>query len=378
MKNYINVITRILLIALIGGIGFTSCNKKLPDAIPLLYPKNGDTTMFGALNRDTSLSFYKAMVVKGGLTNLFNDNTTIFTAFIPNNNAFIASGIPSVAFINAFIPAASCAGIVSYSLIPGVQFIDTLTTFSTTFPNVQLPSYITIASIPGTVIPINLPIFPSKRPTGFWANNIPMIASNLRVQNGIIHLVSRIVSPPQMVLAQQIGSDPNLTLFSAAINRADSGQTPGLSSINYILAYPVANLTVFAPTNTAMKTLINALSGGLIPLAAPDAVFIAFINNFVPVQTARGIVVYHIMPYRAFSVNFTTTATFFPTLLNQAIPLHPGVKVQTTFIGGFGVALAAFGVGNGGAPAISTAPTNLDKNAVNGVEHVIDRVLLPQ
>ena len=373
-----------MLLAVAILITINSCNKELPNATPLLYPKNGDTTMFGLLTRDTSLSFYRAAVVKAGLTNLYNDNTTIFTAFVPNNNAFIASGITSIGIINV-LPVATVTAIVNYSIIPGEQFVDSLSSVSTNFPNVQLPSYLTISSIPGTALPINMPIFPSKRPSGFWVNNIPVISSNKRVQNGIVHIVGAIVNPPSNTLSGLITSDPNLTIFNAAIARADSGQQAGtLSQLAYVLAYPVANLTVFAPTNAAFKAYINAASGGLIPLAAPDAFFIAFINNpaYVSAQTARGLVVYHLMPYRAFSVNFPTTPQttppFFPTLLNQAIPTHPGLRVQSTLFNGFGVSLMVTGIGNGNNPAISNAPANLDKNAINGVEHIIDRVLLPQ
>ena len=366
---------------MVAGLGFTSCNKDLPGPTAILYPKNGDTTLFGAIGRDTTLSFYKAAVVKAGLTNLFNDNTTIFTAFVPNNSAFILSGIPSIAYINS-LPASLVAQIVSYSLIPGEQFIDTITSTTTTFPNVQLPSFLTISSIPGTAIPINMPIFPSKRPSGFWVNNIPIVSSNKRVQNGIIHITAAVVNPPSTVLYSLLATDPNLTLFTALINRADSGQPVGtLNQLSYALSYPIANLTVFAPTNAAMKNFINLLTG--IPVISPDSVFINFIKSpFDTVRNARALVVYHIMPYRAFSVNFPTTPPppsppYFPTLLNQVLPTNAGLKVQSTIIGGFGAALAVTGVGNP-TPAISTAPFNLDKNAVNGVEHVIDKVLLPQ
>lgn len=358
--NYI----RISFLGLVLAVGFAACNKNLPLATPILFPKSGDTTIFGLLNRDTSLSFYRAAVIKAGLSGYLNNDSQNLTVFIPNNAAFIASGIPSIGVVNA-LPAASLAGIVSYSIIPGERFVDSITPISTNFPNVQLPSYITISTLPGTAIPINLPVFPSKRPTGFWLNNIPVTGSNLRASNGIVHFLSRIVAPPTQVLAQLLGFDPNISLFNALIARGDSGQV-GLNAIGGAtgaLAYPIANLTVFAPTNAAFNAI------GITSAAQ--------INAF-PVQTARAIAVYHIMPYRAFSVNFPTTATFFPTLLNGGIPTHPGVKVQATFIGGFGAALQVTGVGNGGVAANSFAPANLDKNAVNGVEHIIDRVLLPQ
>ena len=364
MIKTLNTYFKLSVLGLVLVIGFAACNKNLPLATPILFAKGGDTTVWGLVNRDTSLSFYKAAVIKAGLSAYLNNDSERLTVFIPNNNAFIASGIPSIGVVNS-LPASSLAGIVSYSIIPGEQFVDTLTPFTTNFPNVQLPSYITISSIPGTAIPINLPVFPSKRPTGFWINNIPMIGSNLRASNGIVHFVSRLVAPPTQVLAQIMGFDPNLSLFNTLIARGDSGQV-GLNALGGAtgaLAFPIANLTVFAPTNAAFNAI------GITSAAQ--------INAF-PVQTARAIAAYHIMPYRAFSVNFPTTATFFPTLLNGAITAHLGVKVQATLIGGFGAALQITGVGNGGLPANSFAPANLDKNAVNGVEHIIDKVLLPQ
>ena len=61
--------------------------------------------------------------------------------------------------------------------------------------------------------------------------------------------------------------------------------------------------------------------------------------------------------------------------VNSAIPTHPGVLVQSTFTGPFATSLTVTGVGNLGIPS---NVITLDKNAVNGVVHVIDGVLLPQ
>ena len=360
-KNLINNYFQTLLVVFASLTILSACNKELVTATPILYPKSGDTTIGGILNRDATLSFYKAAVIKLGLTNLLNDTTTNFTAFIPNNTAFINIGITSIAVINS-LPATTLSPLINYTLIPGEQFVDTLTPVTTAFPNVQLPSYFTISGIPGTALPINMPLFPSKRPNGFWINNIPIIASNLRVKNGIIHIVRDIVAPPSQVLAQVLGFNPNLSLFNAAINRADSGQVPGTSSLNYVLAFPIANLTVFAPTNAAFAGI---------------AITTAAQINAMPVQTVRALVVYHFLPSRAFSVNFPTTQTSFPTLLNSVVPTHQGLLIQSTLVGGYGAALQITGANNGGIAANSTAPTNLDQNAVNGVVHVIDRVLRP-
>ncbi len=86
---------------------------------------------------------------------------------------------------------------------------------------------------------------------------------------------------------------------------------------------------------------------------------------------------------RAFSVNFPDAPAFFPTLLNGGIPSHPGVQVQTSFTGPFGTGLQITGLGTlppGGAPYSGGAAiaSPFDKIAVNGILHVIDKVLLPQ
>jgi uncharacterized surface protein with fasciclin (FAS1) repeats len=100
-------------------------------------------------------------------------------------------------------------------------------------------------------------------------------------------------------------------------------------------------------------------------------------------QVVQGIVVYHILGNRAFSVNLPTTATNYPTLLNTAIPAHPGVSVQATF-GLTGVTAATVqGLGNATASNILINPTpapcgTSDQHYINGTIHEIDQVLLPQ
>ncbi len=58
-----------------------------------------------------------------------------------------------------------------------------------------------------------------------------------------------------------------------------------------------ANLyTMFVPDNMGMKVFINAASGGLVPLNAPDAVFSGFISNNLSVDQAAAIVQYNTIP----------------------------------------------------------------------------------
>ncbi|MEO8415277.1 MAG: fasciclin domain-containing protein [Ginsengibacter sp.] len=390
-----------------------SCNKDLPDATPIIYPPvNNSTTSIGAaINTDTSYSFFKAAATKAGILTALSDSTKLFTVFLPNNEAFRVSGIPSVDVVNS-LPLASLVPLIQYHIIPGQQY--TSTDIPTTFPDIQLPSYFTIGSLPGTTVALKMPTFPSVRPNGFWDNNIPVLSPDIKFQNGVVHLVAALVSPPSQVLKAAMYSNPDLTYFKAAIARADSGQT-GLNKLDSLLGYAVTNMTVLAPSDAAFQTLIFGLafqgylnylkSLGVVPTATDSANAFATANgavaagptflstNNVTTAEVAGIMAYHFLAtnqgagfqpnIRAFSVNFSSTPSFYTTLVNTVVSVHPGIMAQATFTGPFVTALKFTGLGTfppGGQPysgAAATA-TSLDKHCVNGVYYVIDKVLLPQ
>ncbi len=147
-------------------IFITSCNKPLPEATPIDYPPvNNSTTSIGELiSSDTSYSFFAAAATRTGQLAQLNADSTEYTVFLPTNNAFRASGIPSIDVINA-LPVQMVAGIVGYSIIPGRQFLST--GISTAFPNEQLPTTITIGQLPGTPLPLKLTTFPSVSSAAF-------------------------------------------------------------------------------------------------------------------------------------------------------------------------------------------------------------------
>ncbi len=389
MKYILKNIIKNTWAVIICVFAISSCDKTLERfGEPISFPQNAGTqTLADFLNTDSNYTFLLAALKKaapaggtaGALLTSLGDKNNSYTLFAPDNNAFIASRIPSIAAINsAAFRTGQLDSLLKYHIIPGRQYAST--SIPTTFPNLQLPSALSVGILTGTV-PFNLSIYPSRRSNGFWVNNIPVTSADKKFINGVVHTTATLVSPPSVLTANIINNDPagRFTLFAALIARADQGQTDPTKTFNYALNIPFASLTIFAPTNTAVKAFINAASGGLVPLAAPDAVFIGFINANLPVQNAAAIVAYHFLPTKDFSVNFPTTAEFFPTLLNGALPTHPGVKVQSAFNAAlFGIQLQVTGVGNGGVAAVSNAPADLDRNAINGVVHIIDKVLLPQ
>ncbi|KAA9036343.1 fasciclin domain-containing protein [Ginsengibacter hankyongi] len=389
-----------------------SCNKDLPQATPIIYPpaNNSSTSIGTAISTDTSYSFFKAAVTKAGLMAALSDSTSLFTVFLPNNNAFRVSGIPSIGVVNS-LPLAKLVPLIQYHIIPGQQYASA--SVPTSFPNIQLPSYLTIGTLPGTPLALKMSVFLSARTNGFWDNNIPVVVPDLKFNNGIVHLVAALVSPPAQVLKAAIYNNPNLTYFKAAIVRADSGQS-GLHKLDSLLGYAVTNMTVLAPSDAAFQTLIFGLAfqsyldqvSKIHPPTGSDtanavatangavAAGPAFLStNNVTTAEVAGIMAYHFLAtdqgagfqpnIRAFSVNFSSTPSFYTTLVNTVVSVHPGVMAKATFAGPFVTNLQFTGLGTfppGGAPYTGAAATatSLDNHCVNGVFYIIDKVLLPQ
>lgn len=374
----------------------SSCNKNVEQfATPVVVAPTGlalGETI--ATIADDSL-FYR-MIVRGGMLTTINNKSNIFTMYVPNNAAMrqfvtaasggaVPPGAPDAivsGFISGVLPVASAASIVSFNMMP-----QTITTASipNTFPNFFYPTNLNPTTGTAGFNPlVRLLTFPSTR-NGNWVNNIPLLAVNLAAANGVIHTAAAMPAPPSKVLAQRVFADADMTILAAAINRADSGVSPAsTSSLVWALSNFGPNLTVFAPTNQAFKNLISFLTGGALPPNAPDANFIAFLgSNSVSTQLVKGIVVYHILGSRAFTNNFPTTATAYPTLLNGGVPTHPGVRLTCTFTGPFVSAATVKGAANATASNILINPTpepngTSDQFFVNGVIHKIDQVLLPQ
>ena len=404
----------------------TSCNKALPDATPIIHPtENNNATIGELLNTDTTYSIFKSAAAKYkaaanvDLMAQLSDTSNIFTAFIPNNAAFRASGFPNWDAVNAFLPVTSLAAILQYAIIPGQQFNSN--DVPVTFPNIQLPTLVNIGVLPSPAPPINVQLsaFLSKTSTGFYDNTIPIVQPDIKMKNGVIHLLGGIVSPPGMLLKDAIDTASNLSYFRAAIARADSGKT-GTSSLGYLLGYSLTNMTVLAPDDNAFKTLLfGVIYSTLLQQQVPEPTAFTMATNYVALPadvffsrpelfsaltaaTVRGILAYHFLAspnpstgayepnIRVFSNNFSSTPAFYKTLINSDTAVlthyHPGIRAQATFTGPIVTDLEFTGLGSfppdpdpthiyTGTPAHAISK---DNHAVNGVYYVIDKVLLPQ
>jgi uncharacterized surface protein with fasciclin (FAS1) repeats len=355
---------RLLVLGLVC-LSVQACNKEFEEIAPETpIPSNpSGATLNELINTDTSFSILKAAIAKAGLGSTLGNAGLRFTFFAPDNNAFRRSGIPSADVINSnlFFDTATVRSILRYHIIPQTVTAEQI---PTAFPNFQYPTLLNPA--PQLSALLRLTSFPSRRDNGAWLNNIPIIEPNIAASNGVIHKVLAIVAPPSKSVYEIANADTTLTFLMAALTRADSGRTTiADTSLIEISKSIGANLTLFAPTNQAFRQFLTAM--GLPP---SPAVF-----NALPVTTVRGLLAYHTLMARAFSVNMPATPTFIPTFLNSAVPNHPGINVAATFTGPFVTQLKVTGVGNGGNSSNVIAA---DIHATNGVIHKIDMVLLPQ
>lgn len=394
------------LVLLVAGT-LASCNKELPVAEPIKYPDTNPvaTTLGQEINTNADYSFYKTAVNRMGKMATLLDSSKVWTLLVPNNAAFIASGITSEAMISA-MPIANVGGIVQYSMIPGQQY--TSAQVPETFPNMQLPTSVDIGVLPGTTVPLKMTVFLSKRGTSLWANTMPIVKPDNKFRNGVIQVVGGVVAPASQLLKDAMYSNPDLAYFKEAVARADSGQV-GLARLDSLLGYGVTNMTVLAPNNKAFHDMLfgavyMSLVGQGVPpeIAAQQAEALVstpqvFQNPALfPVLTAatvKGLLAYHFLAtstpegyqpnIRVFSNNFATTPTYYKTLVNAGISVHPGLLGVATFAPGspFVADLKFTGMGGGAAGPFSGAPATAvgkDKFAINGVYHVIDQVLQPQ
>jgi uncharacterized surface protein with fasciclin (FAS1) repeats len=354
-----------------------SCNKDLPRAEPLPQPAITGISIAQVL-QDPNYSILAAAVNRAApatgselipLNALLRDSlNNTFTFFAPTNAAFARIGVSTVAALNNF-RTGQLDTILRYHLVGGDRY--TTNRIPETFPNIQLATAAVLRRVfdPTIATGLRLSIFPSRRGSNLWVNHIPIIQADIQAANGVIHRIDSVLLPPTTTLKGLIASNPDLTILQAAITRADSGQVEGLSRLDSVLNFAAANVTLFAPNNAAFRAMF--------PPGTPDANIIGALNtpSLFPAQNVRAIIAYHLLGTRAFSVNFSSTLTPYNTLL--VIPGTPPVTVPVFAMLSGGI-FTVKGIANPTPSNVFPGPNGRDRNAVNGVMHIIDQVLRPQ
>lgn len=401
---------KLIRVALLTCAGFglvTSCNKDVAAPVPLSVPQSSGQSMLEVINSDASLSILKAAVARAStnttfgnsITTLLGDRTASFTFFAPTDagfqTAFAVLGIPPTVGVNALRPG-QLDTILRYHFAGGRITPDTIARRS---PNLQVPTQFVLQA-PSASLPPGLrqSIFPGRNVNTLFVNNLPVTGAEMQVANGLIYKIGAVLLPPSQFLWDRINTDANLTYLKAAVQRADSG-VAAPATLVAALQNPGANLTVFAPNDAAFRALITAqITQYLVAQGVPQATAAAqagalastpavfsnpALSSVLTPANVKGLIAYHVLGNRRFSVNIPTTATSLPTLAHTIVPTLPLLSVQASF-GATGVTSATV---KGGANATASniqinplpAPAgSSDQNYINGVLHIIDQVLRPQ
>lgn len=323
MKANLNLKTLVLLLTM--GTCTVLINSSCKDNDDPLPAKKGAITEIIAAS--PAFSVLKDAVLKAGLDGTLK-GAGPFTVFAPDNAAFTASGITSLAGFSAD----SIKRILLYHTLASKKLAADLPAG----PNAKL----TTATTDGDSI------FVTKKSGTVFINGILVTTADFPADNGVIHTINRVLIPASGNLVATVikatGGDNGLDSLLKAVVRADAAAPGLITLLNSNL------LTVFAPTNKAFRDLLTALGKPNI-----DQIDIALLNKVLQ---------YHVFAGRAFSSDLSAgqELTMFGTTGKTVIALPttgPTIK----------------GASN------TTASKIIGANIVTrkGVVHLIDQVLRP-
>ncbi len=309
MLQKLNRLFLVLTMGTLMSTTFTSC--KDDDDAPAT-PK----TITDIVSTDANFTLLKQAVTKAGLgTALTGANLTVFA---PDNAAFAASGITS-ATIDA-LSVAELTDILTYHVV------------AARVASSAVPASDTVGTLQGE----NL--YASKNANGVFVNGVKVKTADVSASNGIIHVISSVLSAPSDNIAEVATATPDLSLLLAAVIRANlAGAVSG-----------AGKFTVFAPTNAAF-----------VAAGFPNEAAI----NAAPVAAVEAIVKAHIIPTNVFASDLIAGAT--AKTLQTGVSLTIGTTPPSVKITGSANPASVINVGGGLYDIITT----------NGVVHVIDRVL---
>lgn len=296
----------------------TSCDKDDDDTPP------ASNTITDIVVNNANFSLLEAAVVKANLAATLS-GTGPFTVFAPNDAAFAASGLNAAA-VNGLTQQQASSIILYHALGSEIR--------SNQVPAGPNAKVVTASGDS---------VYVTRNNNGVFVNGIRVNTADVDADNGVIHVIDRVLLPPGNNTIVDVAVAAGLDSLVKAVLRADSapGGAPGLAA-----TLGSATLTVFAPSNQAFTNLLGAL--GLTNI------------NDIPIGTLVAVLQYHVVAGRAFSSD----------LANGNLPMLAGGNTTISLAGGATIR----GNGNGGTASTITA-TNI--MARNGVVHLIDRVLLP-
>jgi len=274
------------------------------------------------LTARADLSLFKAAVEKTRLTN-FTKGGGPFTFFVPNDDAFHAAGVNSAADLS-LIDSNLLVTIVTYHIQnTGRSYVEI-----PLGPNANMVTQSGLTQYASRKLP---PLTPNA-----YINGVKIIESDIRVSNGLIHVLEKVLLPPVLTTAQALTANPTYARFMQALVKTNTVTT-------------TSGLTVFAVDNATMIA------------AGYDSTTIA--NATGPaLTTLTAIMKFHTVPKRIFSPDFV-----------------PGVPLKTVQTGNITVAgtIGSFTLKGAGNPTPFQVAAGQDLITTTGVILPISGLLKP-
>jgi transforming growth factor-beta-induced protein len=240
-----------------------------------------------------------------------------YTVFAPNDDAFQAAGVdPSqVEVVKQVLYYHVLDAVVKSTDLAALQFPTSLMS-NGKFVNLGGKGQVTgiTKNADGVFINFGIP--------GVADVTAQVIMADVECSNGVVHIIDRVLMFPKTVAETAVTA--GLTELAAALTKADL-----VSAVD-----DTKTLTIFAPTNEAMK----AAKWETLDLA-----------------TLTAVLTYHVVPAVAYSTDLTD---------GEKVPTLQGEDITLSISGGVVKA-------NGATVVVANALTQ------NGVVHVIDQVLIP-
>ncbi len=319
MKTVLSVVKNqlVVVLAVLLGTVFTGCKEETP----------APNTVTDIVLANNDFSILRAAVTRAGLADALKTGT--LTVFAPNDAAFTASGL-SLSTVNT-LDVNTLKAVLQYHVLG-------TTTLSSAIPTANNTEVTTLAGSKAYI---------TKNAAGVSVNGAKVISADISADNGVIHVIDRVLLPPSKTLLQVAQDSPDFTFLVAALTKVIQSNPAVGATVTAVLT-GTTPYTVFAPTNTAFQATpfnsiaaINAASGATL-------------------TTLTNVLLAHVVAGRVFSTNLASGTVTSAGMAPITVTVGTGVQVR--------------GAGNGTNNANVTSANVL---ATNGVIHVIDRVILP-
>ena len=281
----------------------------------------GQTTVMDVISGSPDHTSLRAAIFQEGLDAVLSDASAEFTVFAPTNASFDALATALGTDLNGILALPNLSDVLTYHVL-----------------GVAVPAAnVTNGAIVDAVSTTNTLKLTKTAGGSVYANQAMVVGADLTADNGVVHSVDAVLLPYETVV--DVAIDNGFNALATAVITAEL--MPALTE-------PLAQYTVFAPTDQAFENLADAVGISIEDLFTPESI--------APEELAQ-VLIYHVLGSEVLAADVTNGAIV--NSLSQINDLKLTVK------------------SSGEAFVNQAQITATDITCDNGVVHVLDGVLLP-